>query len=146
VLQGAQEIILPPVGSVVDPEGVPMTIRNRNCALDIQVPLRGRIIDVNTSVRPAELNKNPYGAGWLVKIVPNGKQRPALLSGERALQLLRHHADAAKEFFLSATGQTAVVSMHDGGTFVEGLLARFDAKVWKEFERRFVKLSPTRNR
>jgi glycine cleavage system H protein len=146
LLQGAQEIIFPAIGSTADPEGIPITIRNKNRALDVQLPLKGRIVEVNSAIKTETLHRDPYAGGWLVKIAPATKQSATLLKGDRAARFLKEHAMAAREFFLSMTGDTAVVSMQDGGSLVEGLLGQFDARVWKEFEKRFVNDVSAKNR
>ncbi len=46
------------------------TIEAVKTVSDLFIPVTGKIVEVNTSVndKPDTINKDPYGAGWLVKI------------------------------------------------------------------------------
>ncbi len=46
------------------------TIEAVKTVSDLFIPVTGKVVEVNTSVndKPDTINKDPYGAGWLIKI------------------------------------------------------------------------------
>lgn len=81
---------LPEVGAMLTvgrPFGVVESVK---AASDLFAPLSGQVIEVNhTLVRqPEEINSDPYGASWMIKIrLSNPDEKPALLdaAGYRGL-------------------------------------------------------------
>jgi glycine cleavage system H protein len=77
---------LPAVGSVVamgDELGVVESVK---AASDFYTPVSGTVIEINQRVNedPALVNKEPYAAGWLVKIKPsNAAEVHDLLDAEQ---------------------------------------------------------------
>ncbi|MCL5958726.1 MAG: glycine cleavage system protein GcvH [Chloroflexi bacterium] len=71
---------LPEVGSPLNQNIVFGTIESVKAVSDLYAPLNGEITAVNEEVldRPELVNKDPYGAGWLVKIKPSN---PAEMDG-----------------------------------------------------------------
>lgn len=73
---------LPEVGAMLTvgrPFGVVESVK---AASDLFAPLSGQVIEVNhTLVRqPEEINSDPYGASWMIKIrLSNPDEKPALL-------------------------------------------------------------------
>ena len=61
---------LPPVGSVFAREAVFGVVESVKAANDLYAPLSGEVVEVNEAVNqhPEQVNKDPYGAGWMVKI------------------------------------------------------------------------------
>ena len=61
---------LPPVGKEVDAGDEIGILESVKAASDFYAPISGVIVAVNKQVaeNPSLLNKDPYGAGWLVKI------------------------------------------------------------------------------
>lgn len=67
------------------------TIEAVKTVADIYAPVSGKILEINTSVndKPEIVNKDPYGAGWLVKIeLTNPEELNDLLSVEEYKQLI----------------------------------------------------------
>lgn len=58
------------VGAKLAAGGVVGEIESVKATSDIYTPLGGEIIEVNKSLSddPGQVNKDPYGGGWLVKI------------------------------------------------------------------------------
>lgn len=59
---------LPPIGKVVK-QGEPIgTVESVKAVSEIFAPLSGRVVEVNKVVedQPELVNKDPYGAGWMV--------------------------------------------------------------------------------
>ena len=58
---------------------------------DVIAPMSGEVIEVNDSLSqtPEELNEDPYGAGWIVKVrVSDAAQTAALLDRDAYVALL----------------------------------------------------------
>jgi len=61
---------LPEVGRVLTAGGESGVVESVKAASDIYAPLAGKIVAVNDAAaqEPAVVNRDPYGAGWLVKL------------------------------------------------------------------------------
>jgi glycine cleavage system H protein len=71
---------LPEVGARVE-AGVPMgTVESIKVVNDLVAPVTGEVVEVNAALAddPSLANTDPYGAGWLVRVVPDD---PAALEG-----------------------------------------------------------------
>ncbi len=67
------------------------TIEAVKTVADIFAPLSGKIISVNRSINdnPEVVNKDPYGAGWIIKIeFSNKEELDELLTAEQYKQLI----------------------------------------------------------
>jgi glycine cleavage system H protein len=60
---------LPPVGKIFKQHASFGTIEAVKAAADLYSPVSGEIVEVNQklSEQPEVINKDPYGAGWMVK-------------------------------------------------------------------------------
>jgi len=79
------------VGETLDKEEVFGTIEAVKTVSDMFMPLNGEILEVNPALEetPDVVNKDPYGAGWMVKIkITNPSQINDLLSAEKYTDLL----------------------------------------------------------
>lgn len=63
---------LPEVGTSVKKGDEIIVVESPKAAADVYAPLTGEIVEVNTALEedPSLVNRDPYGAGWLVKIRP----------------------------------------------------------------------------
>lgn len=63
-------IDIPDASATVSAGGTFGTIEAVKTVADLYAPVSGTIVDVNADVNnaPETVNKDPYGAGWLVKI------------------------------------------------------------------------------
>ena len=61
---------LPDVGTAVTAGGDMATVESFKAASSVYAPLSGEIIEINDSLSddPAQVNSEPLGAGWFVKI------------------------------------------------------------------------------
>lgn len=61
---------LPEVGAVFAKGGVFGVVESVKAANDLYAPLSGEVVAVNAELNqhPEQVNKDPYGAGWIVKI------------------------------------------------------------------------------
>jgi glycine cleavage system H protein len=74
---------LPKVGATIEQFGNVGVIESVKAVSDLFTPMSGEVVEVNESLEsdPAAVNREPYGAGWLLKIrVSNSDQAKSLLS------------------------------------------------------------------
>jgi len=73
-----------PDGTVVEADRAVALLELGKTVISVRTPLAGTIIASNAAVakRPATINEDPYGAGWLVKLrISSGPEAVGLLSG-----------------------------------------------------------------
>ena len=63
-------IELPTVGTIISKDTVLCVAESTKAASDVYVPISGKITEVNEELEdnPSLVNKDPYNAGWIVKI------------------------------------------------------------------------------
>jgi len=67
------------------------TIEAVKTVADIYAPISGKVVEINTSINdnPEVVNKDPYGAGWLIKIeISNPEELADLLDVNSYRQLI----------------------------------------------------------
>ncbi len=100
--------------------------------LDVRSPVDGLVVAVNeaAATRPAELGKDPYGAGWLLSVAPKGWAQglKELLAGDAA----RRFVDAAAETLAGRLTPQLGALAQDGGTPVHGIAREVDPEHWDE--------------
>jgi glycine cleavage system H protein len=106
--------------------------------LDVLSPVDGHVTAVNEVARahPGETVRDPYGAGWLVKVEPRWltANLKNLFSGETARRFL----DAASEKLSRLLTPELGVVLQDGGTPVHGIARELDPEHWDDLARRFL--------
>ena len=81
------------VGQHVDKEAVFGTVEAVKTVSDLFMPLSGTVLAVNEGLAddPASVNKDPYGAGWMVRIkLDNTGDADGLLSADQYTALIGH--------------------------------------------------------
>jgi glycine cleavage system H protein len=146
-LTGAVERIqLPIEGALVNPQSPTFALRDKERTLRFASPIEGQIVSVNNELlhSPSLAKSNPYTAGWLFKLIPSdeAKSLTEFVRGEKAIEWLKKQNEVVKEFLNLHSPQLQFATMQDGGVPVDGVLKGFDAKVWKEFEQKFVPMQP----
>jgi glycine cleavage system H protein len=64
---------LPPIGKTVK-QGEPLgTVESVKAVSEIFAPMSGKVVEVNKALadQPELVNKDPYGAGWMVALEPS---------------------------------------------------------------------------
>lgn len=76
---------LPAVGKAFKAGEVFGSVESVKAASDLVMPLAGTVIEVNTHLkaRPDEVNADPYGLGWFVKIELAETENANLLTAEQ---------------------------------------------------------------
>lgn len=66
---------LPAVGASLEQGGPLGEIESTKSVSQIYAPVKGRVVEVNSALTetPEQVNDEPYGAGWLVLIEPEGE-------------------------------------------------------------------------
>ncbi len=64
---------LPKVGAVLKQAGAFGVVESVKAASDVYAPVGGTVTAVNTALdsAPETLNKDPYGAGWILRLKPS---------------------------------------------------------------------------
>jgi glycine cleavage system H protein len=64
---------LPRVGAKLNKGDAFGVVESVKAASDVYMPLSGTVIAANTALEktPETINKDPYGAGWLIKVKPD---------------------------------------------------------------------------
>ena len=64
---------LPAVGKTIAKGATFGTIESVKAASDLYMPVSGTVVEVNEAVKndPALVNKDCFGAGWLIKVAPS---------------------------------------------------------------------------
>ena len=79
------------VGETLGKEEVFGTIEAVKTVSDMFMPVSGEILEVNPELdaNPADVNKDPYGKGWMVKIkITNPAELDGLLSADKYKAIL----------------------------------------------------------
>ena len=81
---------LPKVGAVLKQGAAFGVVESVKAASDLYAPVGGTVLAVNTALdsAPETLNKDPYGAGWIMRLKPaSPDEAGALLDAAAYLQL-----------------------------------------------------------
>jgi glycine cleavage system H protein len=74
---------LPQAGATVKARGTFGVVESVKAVSDLYAPVSGKVVEVNTSLpdNPDTINKDPYGAAWMIKIeMADPKETAALMS------------------------------------------------------------------
>jgi glycine cleavage system H protein len=135
LLGTAQSVALPAIGDRLTGGGRAWTLDVGDHAFDLPAPVRGRVVARNQAVldRPALLNEDPYGRGWLLELeVP--AWRPglrSLLHGDRAAAWLGRAENALR---LRMSPEVGAV-LQDGGVPVAGIARALSPDDWDRLAR-----------
>lgn len=145
LMDGAETIETPPVGTEVH-QGEPVAVlRHGERTVEIKSPVDGVVAATNPLVagNPARVGKEPFGAGWLVRMKPRnlGAALRRLFVAEEARTYLAGELSHLRDFLvgLSMAGREslATATLPDGGLPVEGLAGRMPENEWRELTERF---------
>lgn len=78
-------------GEMLDKEEVFGTIEAVKTVSDAFMPITGEVVEVNSVLadQPDSINKDPYGAGWMIKVkVANPAELDELLTAEQYAALI----------------------------------------------------------
>lgn len=71
---------LPKVGAQLTPSESFGVIESVKASSDLFAPVGGEVVAINTDLESNQepINKDPYGAGWLIRVRPNGEEEELL--------------------------------------------------------------------
>jgi glycine cleavage system H protein len=114
--------------------------------LTVPSTVTGIVESVNPRLlnEPALLNSDPYGKGWICRMVPTNLEPlpPQMRFGEQAIVWLESEFSRLREFLsVQMPPEFALgVTSQDGGLPVPGCLAHLPKTAWSEFEAEFLKV------
>ena len=78
------------IGGNFSKEEVFGTVEAVKTVSDLFVPVTGEIIDINDTLneKPEQVNEDPYGQGWMIKIKLNSTDTSDLLNAEEYKKLI----------------------------------------------------------
>ena len=82
----------PEVGSTVSKDGAYAEVESVKAVSDVFAPLSGEIVEVNDGLEdePENINNDPYGDGWLVKVrLSDPSEADALMDAAAYEELLK---------------------------------------------------------
>lgn len=87
---------LPPAGHQLAAGEELVSIETVKVDLAVPAPFAGEVVAVNRELEdePERINQEPYGAGWLVELVPAAWPVPGLLDASAYLELMTQQAQA----------------------------------------------------
>ncbi len=87
---------LPEVGQDVESGGDMAVVESVKAASDVYAPIDGTVTAVNEELAddPEKINADPYGDGWIVKLMPNGDIDEGALMTPDAYQSLLDEEEA----------------------------------------------------
>ncbi len=104
-------------------------LRRGERVLTVRAPFSGKVVRANDRVawQPVLVNNAPYGAGWLVRLVPDELRGAVagMKSGREAIGWMRGEVDR-----LLATMQPGPAAMQDGGLIAKDLHEAIDDECW----------------
>ena len=81
-----QYLGLPRTGSLVTRDAAFGEVESAKTACELYAPCSGTVVAVNLELAgdPATVNRDPYGTGWMIRIMPSDRQELRLLLDEAA--------------------------------------------------------------
>jgi glycine cleavage system H protein len=138
VLGPVEVVELPEAGAKVW-RGEPfVTLRRGSRRLELRSPVSGTVLRKNAELvdQPTQINSDPYGAGWALKVQENRPGQVELLrEGRRARAWFHDEIDRLIETVEPV--QHALPTMADGGVLIEDLYRVLDDATWRRVHRRF---------
>jgi len=129
---------LPEVGQSLHQGDKAWSLNAASKAIDMLSPMDGQVVEVNTELAksPDELEADPYGKGWLIKVkAPDIKARlKNLFSGKLAKTWTQQSVDDLTA--MAAHGELGA-SMADGGEPIHGIAKAIDDDNWDMICREF---------
>jgi len=112
------------------------TVRFGDRSFTQVAPVSGTVVEVNERLiaDPTVINRSPYAAGWVLKIVPDSLNRelPELLSPSR----FERWVHSQKSKFFPEFLPDLQPAYGDGGELVNGAASQLDEARWEELSRK----------
>jgi glycine cleavage system H lipoate-binding protein len=134
----------PTVGSSIRQGERAWSLQDEEKSVDMLSPVSGEVVEVNVALLE-ELEKNgnnitaldsdPYGKGWILKVIPENfeRERKGLLSGALARKWMEEVTDQLR---LKMSPELGAV-MQDGGVPMAGMAKNINAEEWDQILKEF---------
>lgn len=95
-IQDVVYVELPEIGQELEQKKEFAVIESVKAAFDIYAPASGEVVEINKELEDAPecINEDPYGAGWIVKILPSD---PSELKNLMSVEEYRANLEAEAE-------------------------------------------------
>lgn len=137
----ADELKMPAVGMVYYQGHICMALVSQGQKAFFLAPVDGAIAAVNPAVRekPSLIHDDPYGEGWLLKVLPTNLQRNLanLSSGEANVAWINQESHRLINLVETGVGFTAP----DGGTFINAVHSHYPQLGWRGLVQEFLQTS-----
>jgi glycine cleavage system H lipoate-binding protein len=145
VLGAAEEIKIPAVGMVYYQDHICMAMVRQGRKASFLAPVDGAIAAVNPKVQenPRLIHDDPYGEGWLLKIMPTNLQPNLgnLFSGEANADWIYQESHRLMNLMETEVG----VTVPDGGTFIDDVFSHYPQLGWRPLVQQFLLTSLTKD-
>jgi glycine cleavage system H protein len=126
---------LPKAGDQVHSGARALTARDGSRFVAFASPLEGTVVAVNPLLTTGDWQHNPYEAGWILKVKPQGGKLSGLLEGKKAQKLLD---DQCHQLASRLSPQLGHV-LQDGGAPVHGIARELAPETWDDLCREFIR-------
>lgn len=115
-------------------------LKQGNLSVWVRSPVSGTLKYANHAADPEQLNRDPYGAGWLARIEPRipGLDLSGLRFGRQVTDWIKDEALRFGQFLASFKPRYALATLQDGGEPVQKRLAALGPDRARAFEREFL--------
>jgi glycine cleavage system H lipoate-binding protein len=145
VLGPADELKVPAVGMVYYQDHICMALLKQGQKASFLAPVDGAIAEVNPKVRenPSLIHDDPYGKGWLLKVMPTNLQRNLanLSYGKVNADWIYQESHRLINLMETEVG----VTVPDGGAFVDDVYAHYPQLGWRRLVQEFLLTSLTKD-
>ncbi len=145
VLGPADEIKVPAVGMLYYQDHICMALIKQGQKASFLAPVDGAIAEVNAKVRekPSLIHADPYGEGWLFKIMPTNLQRNLdnLSYGEDNVDWIYQESHRLMNLMETEVG----VTVPDGGAFIDDIYSHYPQLGWRRLVQEFLLTSLTKD-
>jgi len=137
ILTGASRIDLPPVGSYLRRGDLLASVRCGERRVAIPCPVDGVVLARNVALieQPALFEREPYGAGWMLRLETDGPQEPDTRRGPETKGWLRDENARLSRFLETRFGMAAA----DGGTLTGTPATLLTSDAWREAVEQFLR-------
>lgn len=137
ILGAADDLKLPEVGKVYYQGHICMALFRQGHKATFEAPVDGVVEAVNPKIRqqPSLIHEDPYGEGWLFLVKPINLRRnlDQLHSGDDNVAWMQQESNR----LLNLMGDTAGVTLPDGGTVVDDVYGHYPEVGWKPLVKGF---------
>lgn len=137
IVSGVSSLTLPPVGTRLRRGDMLVAVRCGERLVAIPSPVEGIVLERNGSLmeEPARIEREPYGAGWMLRIETPEHAKAEGYRGSASRRWLREENVRLTHFLESRLGMAAA----DGGTLTAPPSTLLGEAEWREAARSFLR-------